>query len=55
MRSMRQKHSAPGLVLAQGARFVDLDGPYLLERDREPPLRLEPDGTIGWNGDLWGG
>jgi L-alanine-DL-glutamate epimerase-like enolase superfamily enzyme len=46
---------APGLVLAQGARFVDLDGPYLLERDRPPGLRLAPDGTMGWCGELWGG
>jgi L-alanine-DL-glutamate epimerase-like enolase superfamily enzyme len=46
---------APALVLAQGVRLVDLDGPYLLERDREPGLRLSPDGRIGWNGELWGG
>ena len=46
---------APALVLAQGARFVDLDGPYLLAKDREPPLRLSPDGHMGWNGALWGG
>jgi L-alanine-DL-glutamate epimerase-like enolase superfamily enzyme len=45
---------APALILAQEARFVDLDGPYLLERDREPGLRLAPDGRIGWNGELWG-
>ncbi|HWT30697.1 MAG TPA: dipeptide epimerase, partial [Propylenella sp.] len=29
---------APGLLLAQGADFVDLDGPLLLARDREPGL-----------------
>lgn len=27
---------APAFVLAQGARFVDLDGPLLLEKDRAP-------------------
>ncbi len=27
---------APAFLLAQGADFVDLDGPLLLERDREP-------------------
>lgn len=46
---------APGLVLAQGARFVDLDGPYLLERDSSPSLHLAADGTMRWNGELWGG
>jgi L-Ala-D/L-Glu epimerase len=46
---------APALVLAHGARFVDLDGPYLLARDREPALRLEPDGRMGWSAELWGG
>jgi L-alanine-DL-glutamate epimerase-like enolase superfamily enzyme len=29
---------APALLVAQGARFVDLDGPLLLSRDREPGL-----------------
>jgi len=46
---------APALILAQGLRFVDLDGPYLLARDREPGLGLGDDGTIEWNGELWGG
>lgn len=31
---------APAMVLAQGARFVDLDGPLLLARDREPGLAI---------------
>jgi L-alanine-DL-glutamate epimerase-like enolase superfamily enzyme len=31
---------APALTLAQGAAFVDLDGPLLLARDREPGLRF---------------
>jgi L-Ala-D/L-Glu epimerase len=32
---------APAVYVAQGARFVDLDGPLLLARDREPGLRYE--------------
>ncbi|WP_372785072.1 N-acetyl-D-Glu racemase DgcA [Phenylobacterium sp.] len=31
---------APALILAQGAEFVDLDGPLLLVRDREPGLAI---------------
>ena len=29
---------APAVLAAQGAKFVDLDGPLLLGRDREPPI-----------------
>jgi len=32
---------APALLLAQGADYVDLDGPLLLARDREPGLLYE--------------
>jgi L-alanine-DL-glutamate epimerase-like enolase superfamily enzyme len=32
---------APAMLLAQAARFVDLDGPLLLARDREGGLRYE--------------
>ena len=32
---------APAILVAQGADWVDLDGPLLLARDREPPLRYE--------------
>ena len=32
---------APAMLLAQQADWVDLDGPLLLERDREPGLRYE--------------
>lgn len=31
---------APALIVAQGAEFVDLDGPLLLARDREPGLNF---------------
>lgn len=35
---------APGMVIAQLASFVDLDGPLLLAKDRQPGLRY--DGSI---------
>ena len=45
---------APALMLAPRARFVDLDGPLLLARDREPGLRYE--GSIVYPPEpaLWG-
>ena len=35
---------APAVLIAQGAAFVDLDGPLLLAKDRDPGLRF--DGSI---------
>ena len=32
---------APAMLLAQDADWVDLDGPLLLARDRDPGLRYE--------------
>ena len=32
---------APAMLLAQGADWVDLDGPLLLARDRQPALRYD--------------
>ena len=45
---------APAMVLAPRARFVDLDGPLLLAKDREPGLRYE--GSIVYPPEpaLWG-
>lgn len=45
---------APAAFLAQGAEFVDLDGPLLLARDREPALRY--DGSLVYPPEraLWG-
>ena len=45
---------APAILLAQHAEFVDLDGPLLLARDREPGLRY--DGSLVYPPDaaLWG-
>lgn len=44
---------APALILAQGADWVDLDGPLLLERDRSPGLAyfdalIVPPGPALW-------
>ena len=44
---------APAILLAQGVRYVDLDGPLLLARDRAPGLRvvgsvLEPPDSALW-------
>ncbi len=46
---------APALLMAQGARWIDLDGPLLLRDDREHGLRYDADGRL-WPGDgaLWG-
>ncbi|MGA7071487.1 MAG: dipeptide epimerase, partial [Bradyrhizobium sp.] len=45
---------APAMLLAQQARFVDLDGPLLLQRDRDGGLRY--DGSLVYPPDaaLWG-
>ena len=46
---------APAILLAQGAEFVDLDGPLLLAKDREPGLIYQgsqlvpPLGAVGAN------
>jgi L-alanine-DL-glutamate epimerase-like enolase superfamily enzyme len=44
---------APAMILAQGVRYVDLDGPLLLERDRQPGLTyigsmIEPSEPALW-------
>jgi len=44
---------APALLLAQRARFVDLDGPLWLVRDREPALRYR-DGVVYPVPGVWG-
>jgi L-Ala-D/L-Glu epimerase len=45
---------APAILLAQGADWVDLDGPLLLARDREPRLRYEGAVLHPPSPDLWG-
>jgi L-alanine-DL-glutamate epimerase-like enolase superfamily enzyme len=45
---------APALLLAQDADFVDLDGPLLLARDREPGLTYEGAMVFPPPPELWG-
>jgi L-Ala-D/L-Glu epimerase len=45
---------APALLLAGRARFVDLDGPLLLARDRPEGLRYEGSTVYPPGSELWG-
>lgn len=45
---------APAVLLAQGADFVDLDGPLLLARDRQPGLVYEGSTVLPPSPLLWG-
>ena len=45
---------APATLLAQGAAYVDLDGPLLLAEDREHPLRFDEAGVHPPSRELWG-
>ena len=45
---------APAMLLTTGARFVDLDGPLLLERDRRDGLRYEGSMVYPPEAALWG-
>jgi L-Ala-D/L-Glu epimerase len=45
---------APAILLAQTADWVDLDGPLLLARDREPGLRYEGALVHPPTAELWG-
>jgi L-alanine-DL-glutamate epimerase-like enolase superfamily enzyme len=45
---------APAMLLAQQARFVDLDGPLLLARDREGGLRYDGGLVYPPEAALWG-
>ncbi len=45
---------APAMLLAHHAAYVDLDGPLLLARDREPGLRYEGSTVYPPLLDLWG-
>jgi L-alanine-DL-glutamate epimerase-like enolase superfamily enzyme len=46
--------TAPALILAQAADWVDLDGPLLLARDRVPGLRYEGATVFPPEPTLWG-
>lgn len=45
---------APALVIAQGARVVDLDGPLLLAKDRDDGLRYDSSTVYPPDAGLWG-
>jgi len=45
---------APAVVAAQGADYVDLDGPLLLSKDRDPGLRFEASTLYPPESALWG-
>jgi L-alanine-DL-glutamate epimerase-like enolase superfamily enzyme len=45
---------APALLVAQTADWVDLDGPLLLARDREPSLSIEDGWISPPSAELWG-
>ena len=44
----------PALLLASEAKYVDLDGPLLLERDREGALHDRDRGLLRPSGAIWG-
>jgi L-alanine-DL-glutamate epimerase-like enolase superfamily enzyme len=45
---------APATVVAQMADYVDLDGPLLLERDREPSIEYKNGMIFPTTPTLWG-
>jgi len=45
---------APAMIVAQGARVVDLDGPLLLARDRDGGLRYDGSTVYPPDAGLWG-
>jgi len=45
---------APAVLVAQGAEWVDLDGPLLLDRDRDPGLRYDGSTLYPPEPALWG-
>ena len=45
---------APALVVAQGAAFVDLDGPLWQSTDMAPPLSIDAGRILPPEPALWG-
>ena len=45
---------APAVLLAQEARWIDLDGPLLLAKDREPGLAYRGNLVLPASPELWG-
>ncbi len=46
--------AAPAMLLAPFAQWIDLDGPLLLARDREPGLRFDGSKVYPPEAELWG-
>jgi len=46
---------APAFVLGQLCEIVDLDGPILFTRDREPAAQYDDEGRVFCSEALWGG
>jgi L-alanine-DL-glutamate epimerase-like enolase superfamily enzyme len=45
---------APAFVVAQQARWADLDGPLLFSRDRVPAIRFKAGCALPPPSELWG-
>ena len=45
---------APAILVAQGVKWVDLDGPLLLSKDREYPLHIDGSKIHPPSTELWG-
>ena len=45
---------APAVLIAQSARWADLDGPLLLAKDREPSLRFVGSEILPFGPEVWG-
>jgi hypothetical protein len=45
---------APAMLIAARAAWVDLDGPLLLARDREPGLAFEGSVIGAYGPEVWG-
>jgi L-alanine-DL-glutamate epimerase-like enolase superfamily enzyme len=45
---------APAMLVAQRARYVDLDGPLLLAKDRDNGLRYDGSTIYPPDAGLWG-
>jgi L-alanine-DL-glutamate epimerase-like enolase superfamily enzyme len=45
---------APAVLIAQSARWADLDGPLLLAKDREPSLRFDGSNILPFGPEVWG-
>src|SRR5690606_16622519 len=45
---------APAMLVAQGARVVDLDGPLLMKQDREPGIGFDGNVMHPAPRELWG-